>query len=183
MKKYLIILVVIVISGGIFYFRSKAKQQALSNPIVNQAQADLDSNSATPRVKDINQDFTFTIGTGNNSAEIKYTINTVELTDEIFVKGQPAKSASGRQFLVVNLKLTNEGQRGILIDTRNYLRLSTAANEEEWIAPDLHNDPVEVQAISTKYTRLGFPVSIADNSFRLQVGDIAGDKQLIEISF
>ena len=70
----------------------------------------------------------------------------------------------------------------IKINTKDFIRLSVNNNQNEWLAPDLHNDPVEVQAISTKNTRLGFPVNESDKNLVLQVGEIEGYKQQISLS-
>ena len=55
------------------------------------------------------------------------------------------------------------------------------ANENELLAPDTHNDPVEIQAISTKFTRVGFIINDSDKDLVLHVGEIQGDKEKIEL--
>lgn len=133
--------------------------------------------------KEINKEFTFPLRNGNGEevSRLKYTIENAELRNEIVVQGQRATAVRGREFLVFTLKITNEFDQAIEIDTRDYVRLSVNENEEEWLAPDIHNDPVEVQAISTKYTRVGFPINDTDRDLVLRVGEIDGDKEKIAL--
>ena len=81
------------------------------------------------------------------------------------------------------MKLVNDLDTGLSINTRDYVRISTDGGKE-WFAPDIHNDPVEAQAISTKNTRLG--IAIDDKSkedIKLQIGEIGGKKTVIPVSF
>lgn len=118
---------------------------------------------------------------GEEVSKIRYRIEKAELRDEIIVKGQRATAVKGRTFLILTLKITNEHSQAIEIDTRDYMRLSVNGKGEEWLAPDIHNDPVEVQAISTKYTRLGFPINDNDKNLTLRVGEIDGEKEKINL--
>lgn len=118
---------------------------------------------------------------GEDVEGITMRLENVEIRDEIIVQGQKANSVAGRSFLVVNLKLVNSLQQAVEINTKDYLRLSV--NENEWLAPDIHNDPVLVQAISTKPTRVAFPVDAGLTRFTLQLGEITGDKEKVEIDF
>jgi hypothetical protein len=54
-------------------------------------------------------------------------------------------------------------------------------NTSELLAPDIHNDPVEVQAISTKPTRVGFPINDTDKKLTLFIGEINGQKDKVEL--
>lgn len=135
-------------------------------------------------VQEINKEYSFPLRDGNDEevSSIKYFIQNAELRDEIVVKGQRATAVAGRTFLILTLRITNEYDQSIEIDTRDYLRLSVNKNENEWLAPDIHNDPVEVQAISTKLTRVGFPIDETDRNLVLRVGEINGDKEKIELN-
>jgi hypothetical protein len=104
-----------------------------------------------------------------------------ELRDEIIVKGKQATAIKGRTFLIVNLKITNDFDKTITINTRDYVRLTVNKNSEK-LAPDIHNDPVEIQADSTKYTRVGFPIDDTDKDLTLTVGEINGPKQTIKLN-
>lgn len=132
----------------------------------------------------INKEFTFPlVDKGVELSKIKFVVESAELRDEIIVKGQRATSVSGRTFLILNLKVTNEFNQLINISTRDYIRLLKNGSASELLAPEIHNDPVEIQAISTKYTRLGFAINENDTNLIMRVGEINGEKQDIEIKF
>jgi len=143
------------------------------------------SESKARSSQEINRDFEYEItkAVGKEpEKKLKMTIEKAELVDEIVVKGQKATAVPGRTFLILSVKLTNPTQQTIKMESRNYVRLSVNKNESEFLAPDIHNDPVEIQAISTKFTRIGFPVNTKDQDFVLQVGEITGEKQKVELS-
>ncbi len=131
----------------------------------------------------INKEFQFPLKDekGQEIAKIKYLLDKAEKRDEILIKGQKATVISGRTFLIINLKITNGTKQKIQMNTRDYIRL-TIKDDPELLAPDIHNDPVEIQAISTKYTRVGFPISDNDKNLKLQVGEINGDKETINLN-
>lgn len=135
------------------------------------------------QTQDVNREFSFPIKESEDVevSRIKIVAEKIETLDEIVVKGQKAKAVSGRMFFIVYLKIVNDFNKSVEINTRDYFRLAIEGRDSELLAPDIHNDPVEVQAISTKYTRIGFPVNTSDKSFTLQVGEINGDKEKIEI--
>lgn len=134
--------------------------------------------------EDINREFTFPIKTasGDEVSKIKYTVLDAEIRNQLIIQGVKKTTKVGRAFLVISLKVENSYEKAIDVQTRNYIRLSVNGNENEWLAPDIHNDPVTVQAISTKPTRVAFLVDDTDKNFVLQIGEISGDKQRIELS-
>ncbi len=130
----------------------------------------------------LNRQFLFPLkGTdGKEVSKLKFSLQNSELRDEIIIKGQKATAVQGRTFLILNLKITNDYNKAIQINARDYLRLQVN-NSSEKLAPDIHNDPVEIQAISTKYTRLGFPINDIDKNLLLQVGEITSGKEYIKL--
>ncbi len=133
----------------------------------------------------INKEFTFPLKNekGSEVSKIKYVIESAELRNEIIVKGQRARSVKGRIFLILNLKIVNDFKQKIEIQTADYVRLSVNGNKEVWLAPDTHSDPVAIQAISTKYTKIGFAVNESDKDILLRIGEINGEKQELPIKF
>jgi len=107
------------------------------------------------------------------------------LQKQIIVQGQRASAVNGRVFLILNLKITNNLEQTIQLNTRDYLRLIVVSNQSEQLAPDIHNDPAEVQAISTKYTRVGIALDEGDakKKIQLKIGEINGEKQTIDLNF
>lgn len=133
----------------------------------------------------INKEFSFPLKDerGKVVTTITYTIESAELRDEIVVKGQRASSVKGRTFLIVPIKINNTYTSAIEIQSKDYIRLIVNGNEKELLAADIHNDPVAVQASSTKQTRLGFPINDTDKNLVLRVGELNGEKQDIALTF
>lgn len=133
----------------------------------------------------LNKEFAFPLknASGKEVSKVKYTIETADLRDEILVKGQRARSIKGRTFLILNLKVVNDFDQKIEIQTGDYVRLSVNGNKDVWTAPDTHSDPVAIQAISTKYVRIGFAINDSDKELLLRVGEINGEKQEVPINF
>jgi hypothetical protein len=134
--------------------------------------------------KEINKEFSFPIRDekAKEVGRLSYSIENAELRKQIIVQGKRATTVDGRVFLILNLKVANTLNQGMEINTRDYIRISVN-DSKEFFAPEIHNDPVEVQAISTKNTRLGLAINESDKNIKLQVGEIDGQKEIIPISF
>lgn len=175
---YLLIPVILIILGIVFLPKLFNGSGSSSS-----ASADTSNLKAARSSVELNKEFAFPVSKDDKSKTIKFTIQNAKLIDEIVVKGQKATAVAGRTFLILDLKIVNDMDKNLSMNTRDYIRLSVNKKDSELLAPDIHNDPVEIQAISTKYTRLGFPVNVDDKDFVLQVGEIKGDKEKIEIPF
>lgn len=186
-KKLIIIVVALLVIGGVIYLFAQQgilKGSQNTPSIINQ-QSNSSTKIADPLAKvELNKEFSFPIkdSKGTEVGILKYNIQSAELRDEIVVKGQKATAIDGRTFLIFNLKLVNEGNQKIQVNTRDFIRISVN-NNPEWLAPDIHNDPVEAQSISTKITRLGLPIGDNDNNIKVQVGEINGEKQVFDLRF
>jgi hypothetical protein len=172
-----IVLAVVVLGGLIFAIAGVRKSSATTV-----AQVQIAGPKAT---QTLNREFDFplTDSTGKQVGSFKYIIESVDLRNEIVVKGQKATAVAGKTFMVINLKIVNELNQGVQINTKDYVRLSVNGNKDEWLAPDIHNDPVDVQAISTKLTRIGYAVSNSDKNIILRVGEINGAKTEVPVKF
>lgn len=179
-RAYVIIAIVVFIAGFLLI---------KYNPLVpNKQQA---SSSSKAVLKDalktlpLNKEFKFPLKDDKNETvgEIKYVIENAELRDEIIIKGRKAYAVAGRVFLVLNLKIVNDSNKTISMSTKDYVRLFLNGNENESLSPSIHNDPVVVDAISVKPTRIGFAINSSDKDIKIKVGEIKGEKTTIDIKF
>lgn len=179
-KSYILPIVLVLVGIFAVYFIGNTIRNTTSSVL-----SDTDQRISIKKPKAqqvINKEFLFPLkdDKGKEVSKVKYFIQDVQLQDEIVVKGQRATAVKGRTFLVIYLKITNDFTQDISLKTRDYVRLMVNNNSEK-LAPDVHNDPVDIQAISTKYTRLGFPINDSDTNLILQVGEINGNKQNIKL--
>jgi len=132
----------------------------------------------------INKDFNFPLkdDKGETVGQIKYTIENAEIRDEIVIQGKKASAVAGRTFVILNLKITNDSSKTISMNTKDYVRLLVNGNEQEPLSPSIHNDPVVVDAISVKPTRIGFAINESDKQLKIKVGEIKGDKTTIDLT-
>lgn len=127
----------------------------------------------------INRSFSFAAYDRNkklSKKEIGYTITSAEKTDQIIIKGKRATAVNGRTFLIFNLKLNNPHDESLFLNTRNFVRVQPVGSEDK-LAPEVHNDTVEIQPDSTKLTRVGMPVDKDQNTFTLFVGAVDDSKK------
>ena len=170
-KIILAVLVVVVLGGVLVSKRTKSSQVSSNNTLADESLQTLP----------LNHSFEIPLGTDSDK-HITFKLVDAQIKDAIILKGQRATSVDGKQFLVVNIKLTNNHEQRIKIDTRDYVRLSVNGTEDK-LAPQIHNDPVEVQPISDQYTRLGFSIFKTDTDLKLIVGPVSGEKIEIPLSF
>ncbi|OGE18340.1 hypothetical protein A3F00_00045 [Candidatus Daviesbacteria bacterium RIFCSPHIGHO2_12_FULL_37_11] len=133
--------------------------------------------------ENINREFEFPLKDkdGKEVGKIKYGLENAELRKEILISGKKATAVSGRVFLILNIKVTNSFEKTIEISTKDYVRVSVG-NSTEQLAADINNDPVKIQPISTKLTRLGFPVNEGEKKFKVFIGEISGEKTTLEVT-
>jgi hypothetical protein len=178
---FLIIIALILIASGGFVYLFGQQQETSSPENSVSANSKVDIELPTWE-KDINKQYSFPLrdAYGSIISNIYYSVDSVELRKEIIVQGKKATAIEGRQFLIVNISLSNKYNKPVEMNTRDYIRLS-ANNSNDWIAPDVHNDPVEIQALSSKFTKLGFPINESDTNLVLQVGQLNGTKNTIRL--
>ena len=170
---------IVVLAAGLFLFIANTYK---SGRVQDTSDTRIEVKDALASVE-LGREFNFPLkdADGEEVSKIKYFIEKAELRDEIITEGKRATAVKGRIFLILILKISNQYEKPININTRDYIRLSVNGQEEELLAPDTHNDPVEIQAISTKNTRVGFIVNESDKDYILHIGEIKGDKEKINL--
>lgn len=173
----------VIIALIIFSYLYKRPDKTVAKKITP---ADEKTKISRPRASlAVNREFSFPLQDtkGKEIAQLKYLIETAELRDQIIVQGKIATAIEGKTFLILTLKIQNTFDKAIDINARDYIRLIVNGNSNEQIAAEIHNDPVNVQAISTKTTRIGFPINTIDTDLSLLVGEITGNKEPVDLKF
>ncbi len=167
------VIVILLISS--FFFGRFTSPTGLSANTTNQI--------VNSKVQSLNKNFSFSVkdASGNEITKLSYQIVNASLQYSILINGQKAVPVKGKVFLIINIQLTNSYDKNIQINSRDYVRLQVN-NKPDLLAPDLHNDPVEVDAISTKLTRIGFAINQTDKNIKLLVGEIDGSKTTISLA-
>lgn len=109
------------------------------------------------------------------------TITTANMTDSILVQGQTASARNGKTFLVVYADLQNNYQVALYATPLDLLRLVRPDGKR--IAPSVSQGNVEIRPLSVKTTNVGFVVEPNEKSFTIEVGEIDGPKQAVQINF
>lgn len=132
----------------------------------------------------LDREFSFNVydQTKELSDPVRYVISSAQLTKQIIIKGQKANAVKGRTFLIINLKLVNDFDKSLFLNTRNYVRVQPSGTDDR-LAPEIHNDTVEVQPLSTKLTRIGLPVDESVREFTIYAGELEGEKEAFTFSF
>lgn len=130
----------------------------------------------------LNKEFRFPLkdNSGKEVSSISYLVESANLQNAFIYQGKVAKAVKGRTFLIFDLKITNPYTKTVEINAKDYIRVKVN-NSGEQLAPEIHNDPVQVQARSTKYTRIGLPINDTDKNVVLLIGELQGEKQTIKL--
>ncbi|MCX8008632.1 MAG: hypothetical protein N3A54_02915, partial [Patescibacteria group bacterium] len=136
MKRYILIGILLLFVGIIIIITGRIVAASSKQSTPQDTRATIKGPKASVT---LNKEFLFTLkdNKGKDLTRIKYVIETVELRDEIIVKGSKATAISGRTFLVITIKLTNNYDKAIDLKARDYLRVTVNGNEQELLAADI----------------------------------------------
>lgn len=181
----IVIVFVIAIFGISSVIRKSTTNVTRTSAATTTQQSQQQVNAPTPvATETLNKDFSFPLkdATGKVVSNIDYEIQSAEFDNQVIIKGEEATAIQGKTFLVLNLKITNNYDKAVQLNTRDYVRLTVNSDSSEKLAASIHNDPVDVEPISTTFTRIGFPVDTDVKSLSLEVGQIDGTKQTIPLA-
>ena len=174
--------IVIVVAGVLITKATRSNHQPAQ--VAGAATQNTQVSIAKPIAQEtLNKSFDFPLkdSAGKTVSKFNYEIQSAEEDNQVVIKGQVATAVQGKVFLILNLKITNSFDKDVQLNTRDYVRL-IIDNSSDRLAADVHNDPVDVQAISTKFTRIGFPINADAKNLKLEVGEIDGTKQTIQLN-
>lgn len=172
--KLIVITIVIATLLVIAATRNQNISQVSSN-ITNQ-----NSENASSVV--INKEYRFPIysSDGKTESSLKMVVTSAVRNDKIVVNGKSSQAAEGKDFLVLNMEITNSTNNKLNVRPVDFFRL--VGQEGQLFAADVYNDPVKVEPISIKKTRVAYVVFESQENFKFQIGEIKGEKQEVEIN-
>src|SRR3989344_1472267 len=134
---------------------------------------------------EVNQNFSVQARTQDKirvrDANLNVTLTNADIDSTLLVQGQRANAREGKTFLIVNMEVENQFEVPLYIFPVDLMRL--VREDGKRIAPSVHQGTVEVRPISTKKSNVGFVVEPGDKDFKLEVGEVSGEKEILEISF
>lgn len=180
--KILKILVILLVVVGILFFLQKNLNKRMSGKTTLQQASAL---PVTSQILPINKKFTFPglDEAGKKKGKLDLNITTVEKTNQVIVQEKTYTAKNGKIFLIINLELKNESTSRLNIFPGDLIRLVVNGVEDKKLAPDLHNNYVNVAPLSTKIERVGFVIDSQAQGLKLQVGELEEDKEVIEVKF
>lgn len=172
-KKLFILLIALIVLIAVFNFKIKNPSQPAT---------------VKPKTESTQVDKSFEFAALNNqgkatSFKIRLKITSAERTNQVLVKDQNYTAKNNKLFLIVNLELKNDATQPLNILPGDLIRLTYNNDQDNKYAPDLHNNLVQVSAISTRIDRLGFVIPDNAKSFKLFVGELEGKKEAITVNF
>lgn len=183
-----VIIAVLAIGGGVLALRSNSNSS--SNSQVQGAQTQ-QANVILEKAE-VNKIFEIkALNTQGKEAKDKMSMNikSIEKTNEILVKGNPATAKGESRFLVLNVELSNNTKERLIVAPLDLLRLVI---DDQKRAAEIYTEEltqikgsVVVEPDSTKLTRIGFVLSedIVAKKKSLQIGEVnSEEKELIELS-
>ncbi len=109
------------------------------------------------------------------------TVTNAQFADSIIVQGKRARPVKGKQFLVVNMEITNPHKIALYafpVDLFRFIR-----EDGQKFAPSVHQGTVLVRPEATKKNNVAFVILPEDKKFKIEVGDINEAKETLEINF
>jgi len=174
MKKNYSLLAVAIVSGFLgFYFGSRQTAKDFSSAeqekFLPTAENQLDKNF----------DFKVKISP-EEEINLKMVLLGVKKVKTVATNSQPLQANPGEEFFILTLEYENNHSQALRVDSQNFFRLIRGEKKH---AADFYNGQIELPAISVKKDEIGFVVAEGEKSFKLQVGQVEGEKEEIEINF
>lgn len=115
------------------------------------------------------------------ATKITFSLVSGEKTNQIYIKNKPVRTTPENAFLILSLELKNDTSQRVYFYSSDFVRLATPEGKK--FEADFKNPRFEIAPLSTKKDKLAFLVNGKENNFEIQIGEIAGEKETIDLSF
>lgn len=139
----------------------------------------------TPSQKTVSLEKKWNFNASDRSGKILETTVSLSIvssqkTNQIFIRNKPVRTTPDKAFLVLNLELENKNPERLYFYTSDYVRFVAEGKKLE---ADFKNPRLEIAPLSTKKDKLAFLIENKENKFQIQIGEVVGLPETIEISF
>lgn len=141
-----------------------------------------DTNTAT-KILPLKQSFEVVAKTKdgkNTNGNFKVDVTGTFKAESLLVQGQRVVARNGKEFLIVNMEVSNPYNVALYTYPVDTFRLLGVDGKK--YAPTAHQGNVEVRPQSTKTSNVGFIVPKGTKKFKVEIGELTGDKVLLEFS-
>ncbi len=140
-------------------------------------------NSAPTKILPLKQTFSVVALTKDGkttNGNFKVDVTGAYRADSILIQGSNVIARNGKDFLVINMELSNPYNLPLYNYPVDSFRLIGVDGKK--YAPTAHQGNVEVRPQATKTSNVGFIVPKEIKKFKVEVGQLTGDKVLLEFS-
>lgn len=141
------------------------------------------SSNAAPKVLPLKQSFNVSAKTQDGRSTngiLKVDVTGTYKTDNLLVQGTKVTARNGKQFLVLNMEITNPYNLALYTYPVDSFRLISSDGKK--FAPTAHQGNVEIRPQATKTSNIGFIVPLSQKKFKVEVGALTGEKVLLDFS-
>lgn len=139
--------------------------------------------NATPDVLPLKQSFSVVAKTQdgkNTNGTLKIDVTGAYKTDNLLIQGSKVFARNGKQFMVMNMEISNSYNLALYTYPVDSFRLISDNGKK--FAPTAHQGNVETRPQSTKTSNIGFIVPKDQKKFKVEVGELTGEKVVLEFS-
>lgn len=141
------------------------------------------NNTASTKILPLKQSFSVVAQTKDGkttNGNFAIDVTGAYRSGTVLVQGTSVVAKNNKDFLVINMDITNPYNVPLYIYPVDNYRLVDSTGKK--FAPTTHQGQVEVRPQSTKQSNVGFIVPLNQNKFKIEVGQLTGDKVLLDFS-
>ena len=116
----------------------------------------------------------------NTNGKFPVEVTSVQKAESVLVQGQRVAARNNKEFLVLNMEISNNYNVPLYTYPVDSFRLINVDGKK--FAPTAHQGNVEVRPQSTKTSNVGFVVPIGSKKFKVEVGELNGEKTILEFT-
>lgn len=116
----------------------------------------------------------------NTNGKMPIEVIGAQTAGFVLVQGQRVTARNNKEFLVLNMEISNSYNVPLYTYPVDSFRLIDVDGKK--FAPTAHQGNVEVRPQSTKTSNVGFVIPKGSKRFKVEVGELSGEKVILEFT-